>query len=479
MLATIGAAAPGLAQAERRDISGDGRFALVDPGDDRGPTRLLVVDRRTGATHEAGRQSIADGGALADDRVLDPTISGDGRIVAFSSSATNLSTSDRDDQRDVFVHDIAAGTTTVIGAGDGHAGDPSLSADGRFVAFSSSSTNLVPEDRDDSPDIFVHDRQTGTTRLVSRSSAGTTGNGASERPSISGDGRTIAFVSDARNLTSAGLDGVDAAFVTDLATGVTRRIDRSIRRSEGLDFQEVALSRDGRHLAYIARSRVELLDLTSGRTQLVSRATGPGGQAVSDAFSPAISGDGRFVAFTTHDGLDPADRWVLSQGSTYVRDTRTHRTTLLTRRATPDGYTAIEYGILPSLSDDGRLATFHGPGRSEVRARSGLRLVSTAPAPHQRFTLGDGLGLPRTRDCRSRTMTLPLRSIPNREIRRVEVRVSHGQARRTRRWERPTSSTLVLRRLPRVRFELAARVVLTNGTVLVDARRYRGCARRR
>lgn len=140
------------------------------------------------------------------------SISADGRYVAFESGASNLVPNDTNHVTDVFVRDRQTGITTRVSvdsegnqatppnnvaSGSSH---PSISADGRYVAFESFASNMVPEDTNDSSDIFVHDRQTGTTSLVSASSDGVLGNGQSGHPSISADGRYVAFDSATDNV---------------------------------------------------------------------------------------------------------------------------------------------------------------------------------------------------------------------------------------------------------------------------------------
>src|SRR5690606_3796388 len=124
-----------------------------------------------------------------------PSISGDGRFVAFESYAANLVGSDTNGTAlDVFVHDRNTGTTTLLTAGaDGYSSSPSISGDGRFVAFESYATNLVASDPNGAiPDIFLHDRDTGATVLLTPG-----GGGPSFCASISGDGRYVAFTSGA------------------------------------------------------------------------------------------------------------------------------------------------------------------------------------------------------------------------------------------------------------------------------------------
>src|SRR5204862_6499305 len=130
-------------------------------------------------------------------------------------------------QADVFVHDRPSGTTERVSVnsdgaeGDGSSERPTLSADGRYVAFSSSATNLVPGDTNGQSDVFVHDRQTRTTERVSVASAGIEGHGWSDRPAISANGRFVAFVSAAPDLVPGDTNGVRDVFGPDGRSGAT------------------------------------------------------------------------------------------------------------------------------------------------------------------------------------------------------------------------------------------------------------------
>jgi RHS repeat-associated protein len=165
------------------------------------------------------RVSVASDGTEGNDGSDRPSISADGRLVAFESDATNLVSSDTNGWKDIFVHDRwISETTRVSVASDGTEGDdvswwPSISADGRFVAFESWASNLVVSDTNEMRDIFVHNRQTGETTRVSIASDGTEGNGGSVRPSISDDGRFVAFWSWASNLVVSDTNGRGDVFV--------------------------------------------------------------------------------------------------------------------------------------------------------------------------------------------------------------------------------------------------------------------------
>jgi len=158
-------------------------------------------------------------------------ISADGRFVAFLSSATNLVPNDTNGSSDVFVRDRLTGLTARVSvASDGAeaAGAsqmPSMSADGRYVVFSSDAANLVPDDNNGCNDVFLHDRLTEGTSRVSISSDGTEANGATEAwgsmPSISADGRYVAFCSEASNLVPDDTNDTQDVFVHDRLTGET------------------------------------------------------------------------------------------------------------------------------------------------------------------------------------------------------------------------------------------------------------------
>src|SRR5690606_11863360 len=140
-------------------------------------------------------------GTQADRNSLVPSISADGRFVAFQSVATNLVPGDTNGNNDVFVHDRQTGVTQRVSvASDGAQGNgisttASISADGRFVAFQSAASNLVPGDTNGATDVFVHDRQTGVTERVSVASDGAQGNANTSEASLSADGRYVAFQS--------------------------------------------------------------------------------------------------------------------------------------------------------------------------------------------------------------------------------------------------------------------------------------------
>src|SRR2546426_905363 len=252
-------------------LSADGRFVAftsVAPdlvaGDTSGAADVFAHDRQTGTTK---RVSVDSAGTQANGDSTGVALSADGRFVAFTSVATNLVAGDTNGVTDVFVHDRQAGTTERVSVdsagseGNGASTGVALSADGRFVAFTSVATNLVAGDTNGVTDVFVHDRQTGTTERASVDSAGTEGNGASAGVVLSADGRYVAFTSVATNLVAGDTNGVTDVFVHDRQTGTTERVSVDSAGIEGNGASAgVALSADGRFVAF-----------TSVATNLVAR----------------------------------------------------------------------------------------------------------------------------------------------------------------------------------------------------------------
>ena len=206
---------------------------------------------------------------------------------------------------------------------DGNSNDPSISADGRFVAFRSDADNLSDEDRDGTDDVFVRDLQEQATTLVS-----VAGDGNSRGPSISADGHLVAFESDARNLSDEDHDGNPDIFLRDMASGTTALVTGPAIDGGAL---EASISADGRFVAFEAEvnqpggepnlgQNIFVHDLRTKTTTFVSRASGASGAAGDgDSFNPSISGDGRFVAFDSEaDSLSTEDND--SFGDVFARD---------------------------------------------------------------------------------------------------------------------------------------------------------------
>jgi Tol biopolymer transport system component len=348
-------------------------------GDTNGQRDAFVHDRRTERTT---RVSLSIGGAQGDQAVplisRAHALSADGRIVAFASAATNLTPGDTNSVSDIFVHErrmtvtsrvsIATGGAQAIGGG---LWSLSLSADGRYVAFDTGAANLVAGDTNNHPDVFVHDRQTRQTTRVSVSSGGAQGNGFSSDPFMSADGQVIAFISNATNLVAGDTNGVLDVFVHDRQTGQTTRVSVASDGAQANDEVSLfAMSDDGRHVAFsayatnlVANDTNGVLDIfvhdrQTGQTTCVSVAS-DGAQANNASFHPAISADGRYVAFVS-------DATNLVAGDTngvldvFVHDRQTGQTTRVS--VASDGAQANGASYVhpspPAISADGRIVAF-------------------------------------------------------------------------------------------------------------------------
>jgi Tol biopolymer transport system component len=230
-------------------ISMDGRYVAfwssssnLVPDDTNGQTDIFMHDRDTGETERVSVDSEGIQGNKYSDQL---SISADGRYVAFHSLASNLVSDDTNARHDVFVHDRDTGVTERMSVdsagiqGNSDSISPSISADGRFFAFTSGASNLVPGDTNDLYDVFVHDRVAGVTERVSVDSAGIQGNSRSFGSSISADGRFITFGSSASNLVLDDTNGSDDVFVHDRNTGVTERVSVD---SEGIQGNSLSSS---------------------------------------------------------------------------------------------------------------------------------------------------------------------------------------------------------------------------------------------
>jgi Tol biopolymer transport system component len=224
------------------------------------PVAAVIGAAAPGWTHgTTERVSVGTGGTQANGFSIGPAISADGRFVAFESGATNLVPGDTNDAFGVFVRDRQAGQTTRVSVGVGGAAvrnesnNPAISADGRFVAFQSGASNLVPGDTNQTIDIFVRDRQAGRTTRVSVGSGGAQGNSGSFVPALSADGRFVAFGSEASNLVPGDTNGVADVFVRNRKLGTTRRVNvgpGGVQANGASFLAEAAISAGGRFVAF-------------------------------------------------------------------------------------------------------------------------------------------------------------------------------------------------------------------------------------
>jgi Tol biopolymer transport system component len=374
-------------------LSADGRYvaftsyaANLVAGDRNRAADVFVLDRVTGKIELV---SVSTGGRQGDDNSGSSSstplaISADGRVVAFESDASTLVAGDTNGQGrggescpDVFVRDRVARTTVRVNVSssgkqavnqgyEACSGGPSLSADGRFVAFWSDASNLVPGDTNACEgerwcgDVFVHDRRSGTTERASVIGAGRQTNNPSSyvRPALSAGGRLVFF--------SSLLPGAQrpALFVRDRPSAKTSRVST--------DGSGPAVTPDGRFVAFVSSGDVLVRDRLSGATEhgAVSSA---GRRANGASSAPAISADGRFVAFVSwatnlvvHDTntcteFDPAGgvRSRYPCPDVFVHDRATGKTQRMSvsSTGTQANTGGGDYGPI-SISADGRLIAF-------------------------------------------------------------------------------------------------------------------------
>lgn len=253
-----------------------------------------------------------------------PLISRDGRYVVFSSAANNLTTNPTayPSRLNVFLRDRTNATTILISIstnstpGNGDSLPGGISADGRYVAFESTANNLVLNDTNNASDVFVRDTVSGTTRLVSVSTAGTKGNGPSRSPAMTPDGRYVVFVSDATNLVAGDGNGVSDIFVADLQANTTvlasvGAMSKASGLQPGSDCPEI--SDDGRYVAFFSQATNVATGVTNSgevylRDLVANTTTWASTNAQSLFFSvvgstnivscnPALSTDGLHLAF--------------------------------------------------------------------------------------------------------------------------------------------------------------------------------------
>jgi hypothetical protein len=296
------------------------------------------------------------------------SISSDGRYIVFDSVASNLVPGDTNNKQDVFVHDMNTGNTirvSVDSAGNqGNAGSAisSISPDGRYVAFESLASNLVPGDTNATSDVFMHDTSTGITTRISFDSQGNQGNGHSLRPSVSWGGRYVVFESDATNLVAADYNEKTDVFVHDTTTKITTRVSVSSAGGEG-NFSSIAASitPDGRFVVFQSQATnlvpgdtgylldVFLRDTATASTRRIS-VNSAGGQANANSGGPSISADGRFVAFSSEaSNLVPNDTNL--ETDAFIYDTAAGDVTRLSVNGA--GSQANSYSLATSISADG------------------------------------------------------------------------------------------------------------------------------
>ena len=315
-------------RSDRATLSADGRFVLFDSlapdlvsGDTNDYQDVFVHDRDTGTT-----TAITNGRGTS----YAGAISGDGRYVVFDSYASSLVPDDTNQSRDVFVYDRETDVTTRITDGNDGSYASGVSADGRFVVYYSYASDLAPDDTNGYRDVFVYDRELLTTTKV------TGGNGAALAPAISADGRWVSFYSGASNLVPGDRNHTRDVFLYDRETATTTRITNG----NGASYSSpLALSGDGRYVAFYSlasdlvdgdtneRSDIFVYDQATATTTQLTRGN-------NHSADPSFSTDGQHVAFESF-ASDLARGDVNDHNDVFVYDVATGMTTRLTNGGGP------------------------------------------------------------------------------------------------------------------------------------------------
>ncbi len=334
------------------------------------------------------RASVSAGGGNTNGNSSEPSLSWDGRYVAFSSLASNLVSGDTNGKRDVFVRDRQTGVTTRVstdsagGEANGHSRQPAISGDGRFVAFVSEASNLVPGDSNFTEDVFVKDLQTGAVERVSLNSAGDEAFMASGAPAISYDGRYVTFVSLAPNLVPGDTNGTWDVFLRDRQLGATRRVSVATGGAQSNGASETpAMSYDARYVAFESKATnldpadtspkkdIYLRDVVAETTTRVSVPLDASSATDDESTLPAVSADGSRVVFTSlASNLDPDD--VPGTFDVFVRDVGTGFTRVVTLSST--GERVEGSGGRGNFSYDAKRAAFYSSSATVVPGDSNL-----------------------------------------------------------------------------------------------------------
>ena len=350
----------------RGQISANGRFAVFEsegtslvPNDINGVSDVFMRDLQLGTIV---RVSVDAAGLEADGGGGNPSISADGHFVAFESGATNLLPGDMNGFSDIYVKDTVTGAvsraslTSTGGEPNNEAINASISGDGRFVVFDSEADNLVPNDTNGAGDIFVRDMQLGTTTGVTVS-----GNAGGFEGSISLDGRFVVFNSRSTNFVPDDTNGVADVFVYSIQAGqIVRASVNSSGVQGGFSSTEPSISGDGRYVTFSTSSddfttvdtygytQLYVRDMQAGTTLLVSYKDGYA--MVGESDSSVISADGRYIAFSFDDKGDGMPKRDL-----YIADRTTNQMYLAVPGHDSSG---MDSPILPSISGDGRFLLF-------------------------------------------------------------------------------------------------------------------------
>jgi hypothetical protein len=309
------------------------------------------------------------------------SISADGNWVAFTSLANNLDLADTNTVTDVYLKNLNSGQLTLVSRGANGVGNaasnlPAISADGRFIAFFSTASNLVANDTNGVADVFLYDVSNSTLELISVNSAGVQGNGssgncASNCFSVSGDGRFVTFESTASNLSPIDSDNISDIYLRDRQTSTTVLVSQSTAGAiggGGLGSNKPAINANGRYVAFESSRILEasdtnntgdiyLRDVVAGTTTRINTSISGANTTAGFSARPSISDDGRIVAFRSlSNELVPSDNSAATQRDVFVKNVTTGA---IRRAEIPGGGDPNGDSNELSLSGDGQFLIFH------------------------------------------------------------------------------------------------------------------------
>lgn len=302
-------------------LIGYSSYATDLVADDTNNLKDIFVSEVSGQTY---RVNVASDGSESNGLSIHPAIASQSRIIAFESSATNLVTNDNNNRSDIFIHELDSAVTERVSIStlgvesDQHSRSPAISQDGRYVVFENSSDVLVTGDTNNSQDIFMRDRQTNETVLVSLDDAGIQANGGSSHPDISANGRYVVFQTSANNLVQDDTNAQQDIYRKDMQTGQIERISLDISGAQFSNVDSIMpkMSSNGQFVAFITETplsdpnknyskgvsnqvfNVYVRDLAKQMTRKLSD-TQNGDNLIEPIYSMDISDDGSTVLFAT------------------------------------------------------------------------------------------------------------------------------------------------------------------------------------
>lgn len=393
-------------------VSADGRFvAFTSDANDLVSTPVsrngdvFVRDVATGQTTLVSINRTGDRGGNAESTLA--AMSSDGQVIVFLSQATDLvGLTDNNSGNDVFVRDMRSGTTQLVSmnrTNDGTANqdsfDATISANGRYVAFATLANNVISSDPNTSSDIFIRDLGAGRTALASATPGNQPSNRGAFRPSLSADGKLVAFDSISSDLTTNDANGNDSdIFARNLTTNSTTLISINMdgTSTKGDSFGPAVVSGNGAFVAFTSPASNLVANDTNGTTDafvrdlaarqtilLNSSPSGTGGNGSSTA--PSISTTGRYAAFlTTSSNLGFTD--TNGKADVYLKDVTTGAVRLIS--ANPAGVAANGTAARPKISADGRVVAFESTASDMVpgdtNARTDVFVALPDPGPRTR-----------------------------------------------------------------------------------------------